>query len=154
MANSSALRYLNANPVHGFDVCLEVTHHGPTNLKKPLVFIEVGSTEKEWGQVNACAVAADTIMNLSLNGKGSEIAFGGPHYAPKFTKLCLEGRNIGHICPKYYLDTLDENLFKQMVEKTVPKPSKAIIDKKGVKGRHKKIISELAAKFDLETELV
>ena len=31
-----------------FMVNVEVTHHGPTVLKKPLVFMELGSSKKEW----------------------------------------------------------------------------------------------------------
>ena len=29
-----------------FDITIEATHHGPTALKKPTIFIEIGTTEK------------------------------------------------------------------------------------------------------------
>jgi D-aminoacyl-tRNA deacylase len=154
IANRSALLHLEKNRLNGFEVCLEVTHHGPTNLKSPLLFVEVGSTEKEWKNLEACSVVADAIMKCSLGTGRSEIAFGGPHYAPKFTKLCIQGRNIGHICPKYYLDMLDEEMFRMMVERTVPRPDNVIIDKKGVKGKHKAMISKFAVMYDMGVEML
>jgi len=44
-----------------FQVVLETTHHGPTSLKKPLVFIEIGSSEKEWGRRDAHRAMAETV---------------------------------------------------------------------------------------------
>ena len=31
-----------------FQITIEATHHGPTALNKPALFIEIGTTEKEW----------------------------------------------------------------------------------------------------------
>jgi D-aminoacyl-tRNA deacylase len=150
---SGILRELERNRIDGFDVCLEVTHHGPTVLKKPVVFVEVGSTESQWKNLDACRAAVRAIMTHKVNGK-SAIGFGGPHYAPKFTKLALEGWAIGHIYPKYHLKSLDMDLFRQMVEKTVPKPKVALVDKKGTKAWLKNTVKELSKDFDLSVEMV
>jgi D-aminoacyl-tRNA deacylase len=34
--------------VPGYDIVIEATHHGPTSLKKPAIFIELGSSEPQW----------------------------------------------------------------------------------------------------------
>ena len=38
----------NRSSVLDYEITIEATHHGPTSLKKPLLFIEIGSTEKQW----------------------------------------------------------------------------------------------------------
>ena len=37
-----------------FQITIEATHHGPTSLEKPTLFIEIGTTPKEWNDVNLC----------------------------------------------------------------------------------------------------
>ena len=35
--------------LEGYEITIEATHHGPTSLKKPVLFVELGSSEKNWG---------------------------------------------------------------------------------------------------------
>ena len=44
-------------------VGIEATHHGPT-LDLPILFVEVGSSEKEWNDLIACEAAAKVILKL------------------------------------------------------------------------------------------
>ncbi len=139
-----------------YKISQEVTHHGPTSYKVPSFFIEIGSSEEEWTNPTAAEVIAKTIMNLdteSFSNFISAIGFGGPHYAPKFTKLSLETNYaIGHICSKYAVDDLDRSTFRQMLEKTIPKPEVALIDWKGLRkdSREKviKLLSEVGLKYE------
>ena len=147
------LKNLEENKIDGFEVCLEVSHHGPTDLKSPLIFVEVGSTKEQWNNLGACRTVAKTIMEFKEKGE-SAIAFGGPHYAPKFTKLVLQGWAIGHICPKYQFEHFDEKMFDQMIKKTTPEPRTILIDKKGTKGKMKNLLKELSKKHDLDVKLV
>ncbi|MCG2783360.1 MAG: D-aminoacyl-tRNA deacylase, partial [Candidatus Altiarchaeales archaeon] len=39
-----ALLNLKKNPPAGYEISLEVTHHGPSSLPFPIMFVEVGST--------------------------------------------------------------------------------------------------------------
>jgi D-aminoacyl-tRNA deacylase len=128
--------------LESFDVVAEVTHHGPY-MDKPTVYIEMGSSEEVWTNSNYGYIIAKAILQL-INGdhdipkEGTKtgIAFGGPHYAVKFTKLMLEEKiNIGHICAKYSLPYLDENLIQQMITKTIGqnKVEYAFFEKKGMK---------------------
>ena len=41
--------------VPGYEVTIEATHHGPTSINKPVLFIELGSSEKQWRDENAAA---------------------------------------------------------------------------------------------------
>ncbi|MBD3262150.1 MAG: hypothetical protein GF334_10880 [Candidatus Altiarchaeales archaeon] len=136
-----------------YDVSLEVTHHGPTELTCPLVFVEVGSKMNQWQDMAACTVAAKAI-EACLFGEEDEvpvgIGFGGPHYAPNFTQI--SGMALGHILPKYARDFLTEELFLQMIEKTVPKPTYCVLDWKGLRGAEKKKITAYAEKHGLLVE--
>ncbi len=133
-----------------FPVTLEVTHHGPTNLKKPVLFVEVGSGPSEWKNQNALKSVCKAILSISEHKGMSVVGFGGPHYAPNFSKRELDTELMfGHICPKYQANELNEELITQMIEKTVPRPKKAIIDWKGLKGEQRKLIISLLDKVGL-----
>jgi D-aminoacyl-tRNA deacylase len=122
------------NPFPDYVVCLEQTHHGPTEFRTPLCFVELGSSEKQWRDEKAAAFLADCILNgLKITEQAEAvIGVGGNHYASLFSELEKE-LAFGHMCPKYALDYLDEAMAREMIEKTIPTPSKVIFDEKGVK---------------------
>lgn len=136
--NSQVIRniYLQMlkNEMADYMVCLEQTHHGPTGFKTPLCFVELGSSEKQWRDEKAAEFLADCILRgLKTDEKAeSVIGVGGNHYASLFSKLESDYA-FGHMCPKYALDNLDEAMARQMLERTIPRPSKVIFDEKGVK---------------------
>jgi D-aminoacyl-tRNA deacylase len=134
-----------------YEVSGEVTHHGPL-LSKPTVFIELGSSEKQWQDRKAAEAIAEVILNrTSLEGNfRSGIALGGNHYCPEFTKLVLRtDLALGHICPQYALVHLDEEMLSKAVLATFPRPEAIILDWKGL-GKEKQRVSEILAKQDLE----
>jgi len=142
-----SLNELNNNPE--YNVCLEATHHGPFTDRQSL-FVEVGSSKNQWTDLKACEVVAETCFNLLKErfvGK-SVIGFGGSHYCPKFTPACLEGYNIGHVCAKYNIPFLNENLIEQMVKHTHPRPNLTLFDKKSL--TKKEYVSDILSKFDVE----
>ncbi|MEA1925258.1 MAG: D-aminoacyl-tRNA deacylase [Candidatus Altiarchaeota archaeon] len=134
-----------------YEVSFESTHHGPTGLKQPVFFVEVGSTKKEWGDLRACSIAAEVINELlsyePANGDKTAIGLGGGHYCPKFTRI--KDYAIGHICPKHNLPYLDETMLEEMVSKTLPKPDVALIEWKGL-GKEKKRVTSLLENTGLE----
>ncbi|PKK85255.1 MAG: transposase [Thermoplasmata archaeon HGW-Thermoplasmata-1] len=95
-----------------YDVCYEVTHHGPY-VETPLMFIEIGSSGQEWGDDAAGSAIAETLAELFLNPVAEPehvlVGIGGGHYAPRFTDLVLEYKNvaIGHMIPNYRLESPD-----------------------------------------------
>ena len=142
-----------------FSFDIEVTHHGPTTLEKPLVFMELGSSKKEWGIEKAGESIAIVIINtifkyLELKNREEQIiglGFGGTHYGPNFNRL-IQTKNIAisFICPKYYIQELNSDLIKMMVENTTEKVDYFIIDWKGTKSEDKKHIIPLLEEFDIE----
>jgi D-aminoacyl-tRNA deacylase len=151
---SSAIREMEKICPQGFEVSLEVTHHGPTSLEKPAVFIEVGSSEDEWSNLEACKAVADTIQKLGRKEGKAAIGFGGGHYAPAFKPMIMQGWDMGHICPKYRLDELDIGLFAQMVERSSPKPTMAFIDKKGMNSAQMKKVKALAVEYGINYTVI
>ena len=80
--------------LEGYEITIEATHHGPTSLRRPVLFVELGSTEKQWGDAHAAEVIADALMASLASGKKWDkvaLAFGGTHYPQKFNKVLLEG---------------------------------------------------------------
>lgn len=106
------------NDMEEFRVCFEVTHHGPW-LDKPTMFIEIGSDERNWGNVHAAEIQAKVIDNLSMNGEEypTVIGIAGGHYAPRFTELALSYKvNMGHMIPNYQLEGRDDEDILRMVK--------------------------------------
>ncbi len=119
-----------------YDVTLEATHHGPL-INKPCLFIEIGSTEEEWGDKRAGFAVAKTISEAIeeyKENKYNEIAIGigGPHYCPEFNKLQLDSNvAISHVVPKY-ISSITEEMIKEVWKKTDEEVDFAIVDWKGL----------------------
>ncbi|NHJ49216.1 MAG: hypothetical protein FK733_15615 [Asgard group archaeon] len=138
-----------------FDVTVEATHHGPTSMKTPIIFVEVGSTETEYKNMNAIQAVANTIMNLCQNQDEKEIypsiCFGGGHYTTRFNELMeLTPVAIGHILPKYHKSNLTVSIVEQMVDKTIEKVKYAIIDRSSLNNDQIAIIQEACSTRDVE----
>ena len=140
---------LNERNQWEFRVGFEVTHHGPS-LNNPCIFVEIGSSAKEWNQLRYCSGIAKVTLklvndynNIMNRNQTVAIGIGGGHYAPDFTKLVLKDSSlsIGHICPNYALEHLNKDMFKQMISKTVPEPALVIISKSVKSNMRKQIIS-------------
>ncbi len=131
---------------------MEVTHHGPTSLRKPVIFVELGSSEKEWRNEKYAEKLVDAVINAIKKKKEgiSSVGFGGPHYSSKFTKINVESEfAVGHVMPKYAFKNADAGIIKQAFEKTIN--CKAfIIDKKGTRKEHREIIKKSAEDLDVE----
>jgi D-aminoacyl-tRNA deacylase len=130
----------NAMGLDEFDVSLEVTHHGPTSMKTPLVFVELGSSEEYWTHQDGARAVAAAVMDCvsePLSGD-AVIGFGGTHYASKFNKLVLEKEyKIGHMAPKYAINDLTDDVLKQMITHSTNPIETAVIDWKGMNAENK-----------------
>jgi D-aminoacyl-tRNA deacylase len=136
-----------------FDVSLEVTHHGPTSMNVPLVFVELGSSEEYWTHKEGARAVASAVMDCIRAPLQNEavIGFGGTHYANKFNKLALEkGYMIGHIAPKYSINELTLDVVRQMATRTCGTVAKAIVDWKGMNAENKEHLFPLLAELGLE----
>ena len=135
-----------------FDITIEATHHGPTALSKPTLFIEIGTTEKEWTDKELCENVAKIIMKeMSKSQKRYDVAicFGGTHYPSKFNKELLEGDfALGTVIPKHGLDSLDKGLFDHVVRQN-NEAKFALVDWSGL-GKNKQKIVEMINSTELE----
>ena len=139
---------------NNFELTLEATHHGPY-VGKPAVFIEIGSTEKEWNGKENGEIIARTIINALKNENENykiTIGIGGPHYCNNINKIVLRTEiALSHICPKYILEKLDESLIKQAINKTIEKADFVLLDWKGL-GTEKQRIVKMLKNLDLEVK--
>jgi D-aminoacyl-tRNA deacylase len=118
-------------------VTLEATHHGPTELGVPTLFVEVGSTEREWSDRAAGAVAAEAIWAAATKPANGTVAvgFGGGHYCNKHCSALREnGYAFSHIFSKYFFEDYDKSVVHMAYDRTVGGCRTAVIDWKGIRG--------------------
>ncbi|MHA1990497.1 MAG: D-aminoacyl-tRNA deacylase [Candidatus Hodarchaeales archaeon] len=158
LANLFIYQQNNMKIVSEFNVVCEATHHGPT-IDIPLTFIEMGSSVDVWVDkkiAQAVAWSVDKLLKENNNISyeiDTAIGFGGSHYPYKFANLMIERKFfIGHIFPKYAADNLNSGIIRQMISKTVPTPTFALIDKKGIK--RKGALKTLLEDFDIEITII
>ena len=140
------------NNFSDFQITIEATHHGPTALNKPSIFIEIGTTEKQWTDTTLCSsIAKLVIETLNEKPKSAPVAicFGGTHYPEKFTKEIIQGKHaLGTVIPKHALDFLDQELFSHILERNNMAKS-ALLDWGGL-GQNKQKVLDLLSQTDLE----
>jgi D-aminoacyl-tRNA deacylase len=141
-----------------YEVCYECTHHGPS-LNVPAMFVELGSSPKQWNDLMAAEAVAHAAMKaISTFGKAEAkavLGIGGPHYNSKFTRIALENTiAFGHMIPKYAIPYTDTEILRQCVEKTLEKVECAILDWKGIKGEHKSKLIEMLNEVGLPVQKV
>lgn len=141
-----------------FSIDIEVSHHGPTILEKPLIFMELGSNKKEWvineaGEFLATSILKTIFKFIELNESQNQqvgIGFGGTHYAPNFNRLIrTKDVAMSFICPKYNVQDLDYELVKKMIDNTSEEVDYFIIDWKGTNSEDKKHLIPLLEQFDI-----
>ena len=129
-----------------YDVCFEVTHHGPY-LETPTLYVEVGSTEKQWSDPVPAQIIATSVLQLLDKAIYEHdmpddipvyIGIGGGHYAPRFTDIIFEKRvAFGHMIPSYH--TKPEHITKEMLAQAIaktPNVSGVYLHKKYLKKSH------------------
>ena len=122
-------------------VGMEVTHHGPYFKEKPVLFVELGSSEEQWSNKVAARAVARAALAAAKHERITEVrvGFGGPHYAPLFTRRVLEREiAIGHIVPNYALDDVTEAEVRMAFERTLEKPRVGLVDWKGMRGAQRR----------------
>lgn len=140
--------------VADYQIVIESSHHGPTSLTKPPMFIEIGSTEIEWTDENACSIICEAILEVAacdtIRCDKAAICLGGTHYPTKFSKLLIDSEyGIAAVAAKHDLNLIDKEMLDQMILKSVEKVGTLILDWKGL-GREKERIMALAVDTGLE----
>jgi D-aminoacyl-tRNA deacylase len=120
-AHAHVLDALAEHAPDGYEVGMECTHHGPTEVGAPSMFVEVGSAEAEWQDPDAARAVARAILDLRgvaphrapENGgdwtRRQLVGLGGGHYAPRFERVIDETDwAIGHIAADWGLDAMGD----------------------------------------------
>ena len=136
-----ALNRLKSKMDLNYEVSYECTHHGPS-LNVPTMFVELGSSLKQWNDITAAGAVAQAAMEAIANFGNSKqptvLGIGGTHYNQKFTKIALENETVfGHMIPKYALGQVDAEILSQCVKKTFEEVEYAVLDWKGIKSEDK-----------------
>jgi D-aminoacyl-tRNA deacylase len=153
-----ALKRLQMERGLAYEVSYEVTHHGPS-LDVPCMFVELGSTPKQWSDTVAAGVVAEAAMEAVANFEKSTInaalGIGGTHYNQKFTQMALSGEAaFGHMIPKYALGQVDAAMLRQCVEKTLEQVDFVVLDWKGIRSEDKPCLLEALQKIGLPVRKV
>ncbi|MFL2954669.1 MAG: D-aminoacyl-tRNA deacylase [Candidatus Thalassarchaeaceae archaeon] len=107
-----------------FDLTLEATHHGPV-MSLPTMYVEIGSSEKEWADSHLASIWAEIIIeNLSSKALDSNkrwmLCIGGGHYAPRHRDILIRSKElVGHILPSYSLPDVNEEATLHNFEKVL-----------------------------------
>lgn len=131
-----------------YEVSYEATHHGPTSLSKPIVFIEIGSTINEWTDPANHAVLGEAVSCLlqaypRIPECAPVIGIGGGHYARKHTEISMAEKTCyGHIASKHALDHLDIELLQAMILRTKERVKGVVIEKKSTRREHRLLVEE------------
>lgn len=138
-------------------VTVEATHHGPTELRYPVTFIEIGSDERAWedgalGEAVARAVAKAVFSGATPPRGRSAVGIGGGHYSEKFTAAILSGGyDVGHIIPKYALPEVpDPSPIAMCVRRTLRGCQSLLVDWKGVPSAYKALIKDFSGSTGIE----
>src|SRR5271170_4546039 len=130
--------------LEGYEITIEATHHGPTSLRRPVLFVELGTTEKQWGDAHAGEVIADALMASLASGRKWDkvaLAFGGTHYSEKFNDVLLNGEYaLSAIVTRRYLEFIDSEMFGQLIQRTSRFPRYVLVDWKGAGSHREKVI--------------
>jgi len=141
-----------------YEVSYEATHHGPTSLSKPIVFVEIGSSVEEWSDTLNHFIVASSIIKL-LESPSADckpvIGIGGGHYPRKHTDLALkENVCYGHIIPKYALQHLSYETLDKMISRSDIDIKEIIVEKKGTRVEHRSLVEDYASRTGIEVRYV
>lgn len=123
-AQTAVLDALETHAPDDYQVGIECTHHGPTAVGAPSMFVELGSGEPQWADPDGARAVARAVLDLAgvtadnwdaAAEDGSEhdrpprqlVGFGGGHYAPRFERIVSETPwAVGHIGSDWALDAM------------------------------------------------
>lgn len=138
-----------------YEISYEATHHGPTSLSKPIVFVEIGSTRDEWIDNLNHEIIGRAVIELinrypDLPRCDPSIGIGGGHYPRKHTDLAMnEDTCYGHIASKHVLDYLDYQMLLSMKERCKGNIKSVIVEKKGTRRDHRELVERFSAEHNL-----
>ncbi|WP_435363211.1 D-aminoacyl-tRNA deacylase [Haloarchaeobius sp. DYHT-AS-18] len=93
-----------------YEVGMECTHHGPSRVGVPSMFVELGSNEEQWDDPEGARAVAQAILDIEdaePHRERTVVGFGGGHYVPRFERVVRETAwAVGHIAADWGLDAM------------------------------------------------
>jgi D-aminoacyl-tRNA deacylase len=126
-AQQRVLAALAEHAPDGYEVGTECTHHGPSEVSAPSMFVELGSGESEWRDPAGARAVARAILDLRGASADAPLAadaartsradpsarcrtlvwFGGTHYASRPYRVVRETEwAVGHVAADWCLDAM------------------------------------------------
>ena len=151
-----------ADSLPDFKVTYEVTHHGPSSLKRPVTFVEIGSSAREWTLAEARRAVAEAVVDaLTLPPPPYEacVGVGGNHYAAAFTARALSSSEAyGHMIANYALKSLEEPaLVERIVREAAVKssvPTRKLVVERKLRRAWREAVEKVAEELSLKVEYV
>lgn len=150
--------YEKRQELFGYDLTIEATHHGPTSLVNPILFIEIGSSENQWVNKTTASIVCKSVLEsiidiekyIENNNTTIGIGIGGNHYPQKYNELILFSNvAFGPVISKYNLAFINEQIMKQVKGKSIEKINHIYVDDKGL-GKDKEKVLNILNSQDLE----
>jgi D-aminoacyl-tRNA deacylase len=161
-AHRRVLAALREHAPDGYEVGMEATHHGPTDVGVPSMFVEVGSDEPQWEDPAAAGAVARAILALTgtdpdaLGENGTRrqlVGLGGGHYAPRFERIIGETDwAVGHVAPDWGLDAMgDPAANREVVRRAFEASAADYAVVEGDRPDLKRVVDELGYRAVSET---
>ncbi|AHF98705.1 hypothetical protein HALLA_07410 [Halostagnicola larsenii XH-48] len=119
-----------------YDVGMECTHHGPTAVGCPSLFVELGSDETQWNDPDGARAVAQSILELGAADRSTAedgtagdgcvtphrerqvVGFGGNHYVPRYQRIVEQTPwAVGHIASEWALEAMgDPDEHRDVIE--------------------------------------
>jgi D-aminoacyl-tRNA deacylase len=141
-----------------YEVSYECTHHGPS-LDVPTMFVELGSSPKQWRDSKAAEAVAHAAMSaigkFETPENSAVLGIGGTHYNERFTRMALNDEAVfGHMIPKYAIPLVNSEMLQHCVDKTLERVECVILDWKGIKSADKPQLLKALSEIELPYEKI
>jgi D-aminoacyl-tRNA deacylase len=152
-ALSAVVSAFETHAPDGYDVGVECTHHGPSRVGCPSLFVEVGSAEPQWRDASAARAAALSVLALEgvePHRERQVVGFGGGHYVPRFLRILRETPwAVGHVAADWTIEAMGNPREHREVVRQAFECSRA--DRAVIDGDHPRLRKTIA---DLGYEVV
>ncbi len=135
IANSRLLTSIFRSMTHidaNIEKVIEATHHGPTEIPKPITFVEIGSDPEMWNNEKLVGKLVEAVLKgiermEETDCQNTTLIYGGPHYS-KLASTVAQSDCISHIISKHYISELSSNVIVQSIERNITRPRTAVLD--------------------------
>ncbi|MCS7122501.1 MAG: D-aminoacyl-tRNA deacylase [Candidatus Micrarchaeota archaeon] len=140
----------------GFEITYEVDHHGPY-FNKPVMFVELGSDERYWRDVEAAKIVANAVLRAIDSNDEFDVYFGidGTHYVPKINRYSLQNDiAFSHLLARYQQEGFRDEMFLQALQRTVENVDGIIVAKKSLDASQREYVRDFGNRYGVEVKFI